>query len=340
VPLTPRPTTGPTATARAAVLSRRAVLAAGTALLLGACGSGATGSAAPAAPGTGAGAFPRSVRHELGETEVASAPARVVAATDGAELASLLALGVRPVGFGQREDPMQPWTAEGLAALGGDVETYDLSGGETSFEQLAAWAPDLVVVQEGFATEDNLARFAGVAPTVATSFIDWRASLRQVADALGRPEDGERLISESDSATAAARTRLTAAAGRRLAMVVSFATGEDYVLNAASPVGKLAPQLGLAPFPRGGPRGRPSTRCRPSSSASGSPTPTGSPSWCSRRGTTRWPACLARPLVAAVPAVAAGRIGALSIPESNAAYFDSVLTVPRNVALLERLAGA
>ena len=340
MPLTPRPTTGPTATARAAVLSRRAVLAAGTALLLGACGSGATGSAAPAAPGTGAGAFPRSVRHELGETEVASAPARVVAATDGAELASLLALGVRPVGFGQRDDPVHPWTAEGLAALGGDVETYDLSGGETSFEQLAAWAPDLVVVQEGFATEDNLARFAGVAPTVATSFIDWRASLRQVADALGRPEDGERLISESDSATAAARTRLTAAAGRRLAMVVSFATGEDYVLNAASPVGKLAPQLGLAPFPEGRTEGEAVDQVPAELLGEQLADADRIAVLVFEEGDDPLARLLARPLVAAVPAVAAGRIGALSIPESNAAYFDSVLTVPRNVALLERLAGA
>ncbi len=340
MPHTPRPTTVRTAAARSAVLSRRTVLAAGAALLLGACGSGTTGGAAPAAAGSAGGAFPRTVRHELGETEVATAPQRIVAATDGAELASLIALGVRPVGFGQRDDPVHPWTAEGLAALGGDVETYDLSGGETSFEQLAAWAPDLVVVQEGFATEDNLARFTGVAPTVATSFIDWKASLRQVADALGRPQDAEQLITETDADTAAARDRVTAAAGRRLAMVISFATGEDYVLNAASPIGKLAPQLGLAPFAEGQTEGEAVDLVPAELLGERLADADQIAVLVFEEGDDPLARLLARPLVAAAPAVAAGRISALSVPESNAAYFDSVLTVPRNVALLERLVSA
>lgn len=319
-------------------LPRRAVLAAGAALLLAACGGRDDTAPAAADPSGPDGAFPRTVRHELGETTVPTRPSRVVAATDGAELASLLALGIRPVGFGQRTDPLDPWTSEALAGLGGDVATYDLSGGETSFEQLAAWRPDLLLVQEGFATDETLGRFSGIAPTVATSFIDWRTSLRQVADAVGRPQDGERLVTDTDAATAAARARLAAPSGRRLAMVASFPTGEDYVLNAASPVGKLAAELGLAPFPAAGTEGEAVNQVSAELLGEQLADADTVAVLVFEEGDDPLARLLARPLVARVPAVAAGRVTALSVPESNAAYFDSVLTVARNVALLERLA--
>jgi iron complex transport system substrate-binding protein len=323
-------------------LSRRTLLTAGltagAALLAGACGSrpAAPGDAAAAAgPG---GAFPRTVRHELGETAIPAAPARVVAATDGAELASLLALGVRPAGFGKRTDPLHPWTAEALAAVGGDAPSYDLSSGETNFEQLAAWGPDLLLVQEGFATDENLSSFSGIAPTVATSFIDWRAALQQVADALGRPQDAERLAADVDAGTAAARTRLAPAAGRRLAFVVSFPTGEDYLLNAASPIGKLAPQLGLAPLPDPQTEGEAVDPVSAELLGEQLADADDVAVLVFEEGDDPLARLVARPVVAGVPAVAAGRVTALSVPESNAAYFDSVLTVPLNVALLERLA--
>ena len=55
----------------------------------------------------------------------------MVALTDGGELASLLAIGVRPVGFGQRNDPVEPWIAEALGDDAG-VETYTLESNPTS----------------------------------------------------------------------------------------------------------------------------------------------------------------------------------------------------------------
>jgi ABC-type Fe3+-hydroxamate transport system substrate-binding protein len=39
------------------------------------------------------------------------------------------------------------------------------------------------------------------------------------------------------------------------------------------------------------------------------------------------------------PAVVAGRVVELGVEDSNAAYFDSILTVRRNLALIERVIG-
>ncbi|RJK97548.1 ABC transporter substrate-binding protein [Vallicoccus soli] len=318
-------------------LPRRTVLAAGAALLVGACSQEQAGRRTTGGRAAG-GAFPRTVEHERGATEVPAAPRRVVAVTDGAELASLLALGVRPVGFGQRTDPLQPWTQEGLGQVGGQVPTYDLSSGEVDLEQLAAWRPDLLLVQDGFDADGMFERLSALAPTVTTSFIDWRRSVRQVADAVGRPEDGGRLVSRTEAVARSARGRLSPYRGARLAMVVSFASGEDFLLNAASPVGKLAPALGLAPFPASRTPGEAVEQVSAELLGDALEGADLVAVLAFEDGDPALARVVERPELAGVPAVAAGRVAALSVEESNGAYFDSVLTVPRNVALLERLA--
>lgn len=242
------------------MLSRRSLLRSGAGLstfavltTLAACGedsstgagSTPTGSATPEV-----GAFPRTVEHELGSTEIAAAPTRVVCGTDGGELCSLLALGVRPVGYGQRNDPPPAW----LGDLTEGLDSYDLSSGETSYEALAAWAPDVILVQNGFGTEETLPRFTDIAPTVVTSFIDWRDNLRQVAAAVGLDDAAADLERRTDEAVAAIADRLAADLGEQVEglqvqAVCSFTDGSIYAFNADSPLGKLSEALGLAPLP-------------------------------------------------------------------------------------------
>ena len=184
-------------------------------------------------------------------------------ATDGGELCSLLALGVTPVGFGQRNDPLRPWVRE----LAEGIDSYDLSGGETSFERLAAWAPDLVLAQAGFATDETLPRFTEIAPTVATSFIDWRDNLRQVATAVGRTDRADELEAQAGAAVADAAAALPEDAKQlRVRAITAFSDGSVYLLNDASPLGKVAAAMGLPALPARPPAGR-STSCRSSSSA-------------------------------------------------------------------------
>ena len=318
------------------MIDRRAFLLSGLALAAtAACGGdGPSPSAAPSGASSEAG-YPRSVEHELGTTTLESAPERVVCGTDGGELCSLLALGVRPVGYGKRNDPQQPW----LDGLTDGLDSYDLSGAESDFERLAIWRPDLLLVQTGFVTDENLRRYEGLAPTVATSFIDWRENLRQVGQAVGRQERAVTLEAEKDAAVAAAAARLgSRAAGFRTNWLTAFDDGSVYVLNDRSPVGKLAAPLGLAPLPAQRTGGEAVEQVSLEQlgtldadllvllhfGGSGA-------------GRDATDELRESAVFGTLSAARAGRVVDLDEAESEQAYFDSVLTVEPNTALLERL---
>jgi iron complex transport system substrate-binding protein len=211
------------------------------------------------------------------------------------------------------------------------VPAYRLTG-EVSFERMASWRPDLLVVQAGFATEENLARFSSIAPTVVTSFVDWRASLRQVAEATGTTAEADELVAANAAAVARTKAALAGRPGLKVQAVTVFDGPEVYRLNAASPLGKLAPQLGLAPFPPQQTTGEAveslSLEKLPEIDADvllvqdfG-------------RGRAAYEQLKQRDIWKRIPAVAAGRVVELSVEESDASYFDSVLTVPRNLDML------
>ena len=304
-------------------------------LLLGAMGAAALSACgradgpvaedvAGAAASPAQGSFPRTVEHELGETEIPAPPQRVVAATDGGELCSLVALGVRPVGFGQRNDPLRPW----LRGRVDGIESYDLAAGETSFERLAAWRPDLLLVQNGLATADNLSTFDGIAPTVATSLVDWRANLRQVGGAVGRAEEAARLEREGDEAVAAARTRFAPFAGLEVRAVTASDDGSVYLLNDKSPLGKLAPALGLAAFPTQRTEGEAVDPV----SLEQLQLLDGDVLLVQHLGGSDGAAALqGRGVFQSLSVASAGGVVDLSEDASHASYFDSVLTIPLNV---------
>lgn len=296
---------------------------------LPACGGSPQGSATTAAA-TGDG-FPATVAHELGSTEVAARPQRVVCGTDGGELCSLLALGVQPVGFGQRNDPLRPWVRD----LAAGVPSYDLSGGETSFERLAAFAPDLLLVQEGFATQETLPRFTQVAPTVVTSFVDWRQNLRQVAQAVGASARARELEREKDAAVAEAAGRLAAAKGRRVRALTAFSDGSVYLLNDASPMGKVAAALGLAPLPAARTAGEAVDQVSLEQLGQAD----GDLLLLLRFGGDGdgTQALTERAVFRQLAAVRAGRVVEVGEDDANALYFDSVLTVEPNARYLERV---
>jgi iron complex transport system substrate-binding protein len=312
---------------------RLLVLLIAAALALAGCGPQGEGSgsgAEAAAAAEGPDAFPRVVKHELGETEIPAKPKRVVAVTDGGELASLLALGVEPVGFGQRNDPLSPW----IEAAGGDtLESYDLAGTEVSFERIAAWQPDLILVQAGFATKENLSQYSALAPTVVTSFIDWKDNLRQVSEATGTTERAAELIAENDAAVADAAKALAGSEGLKVQAVTVFEGPEIYRLNDASPLGKLAPALGLAPFPAAGTAGEAvdavSLEKLTEIDADVLLVQTFD------EGDGPYQALKDQEIWKRIPAVKAGKVIELTPDESQASYFDSVLTVPLNLQMLQ-----
>jgi iron complex transport system substrate-binding protein len=312
------------------VLTRRQfLLSSATLAALTACGgTPASTSGSTAAPAGGNG-YPRTVRHEQGATTLEAAPAHVVCGTDGSELCSTLALGVQPVGYGRRYETPPPW----LAGLVEDLDEYDLTSNEVQYERLVAWEPDVLLVQNGFATAETMPRFSEIAPTIATSFIDWRDNLRQVSEALGLEDRAAELVTEKDAAIAAARGRLTDAAGLTVNVVNAFDDGSLYVLNDRSPAGKLASALGLASLPPQQTEGEAIDQI-------------------SREQLDRVDGDLllvlnfgegdgsealeATSLWQGLDVVRAGNVVNLTEDESQQLYFDAVLTVEPNVALLER----
>jgi iron complex transport system substrate-binding protein len=306
-----------------------ALLLAAAVALVGCGPQDAGGATDTATEAGGSDSFPRVVQHELGETTIPERPERVVAVTDGGELASLLALGVEPVGFGKRNDPIRPWIE---AAGGAEIESYDLAGTEVSFERIAAWKPDLLVVQAGFATKENLAQYSALAPTVVTSFIDWKDNLRQVSEATGTTEKAAELVAENEAAVEDAAEALAGSKGLKVQAITVFEGPEIYRLNDASPLGKLAPSLGLAPFPKAGTPGEAVDTVSLEKLADIDADVLLIQDF-GDDGAYR--ALKEQEIWKRIPAVKAGKVIELSVEESEASYFDSVLTVPLNLQMLQ-----
>lgn len=206
---------------------------------LAACGRGSESRAARG----GRDGFPRTVAHALGETRIPTRPERVVAVSDGAELAALLALGVKPAGFGQRRDPLRPWLVE-AGAEDRSIARYRYGDGP-NLEQIAAWRPDLIVSQDTL-IRSIYGQVSGIAPTLATSLSDWRLNFRRIAAGLGLEEAAKAKEAGIDAVALAAKARLAPYADRR-ATYIWVGSGKLYVYNSASLFGELATALGLPP---------------------------------------------------------------------------------------------
>jgi iron complex transport system substrate-binding protein len=142
----------------------------------------------------------------MGETAVAGAPERVVTLTQGSTEA-LLALGLAPVGAvqGWGADPWYPHWEERLT----DTQVV---GGETqpNIEAIASLRPDLIIGSTIRHDEALYEQLSLIAPTVFTETIgeSWRENLPLIAEAVGRTDDGERVIGAYESRVAEIRAAL------------------------------------------------------------------------------------------------------------------------------------
>ncbi|MET0187610.1 MAG: iron-siderophore ABC transporter substrate-binding protein [Pseudonocardia sediminis] len=188
------------------IRSLAAVLA--LALVLTGCSSG------PAAPADGP-----SVDTIFGPVQVPAAPQRVVALGWG-DAEAALAVGVQPVGasdwlaFGG--EGVGPWAAGRYTTPPQITGTLDID-----YEQVAALRPDVILWTRSDNTEETYRRLSRIAPTVAapagvanTYGTTWDAQARLVADALGRPAEGDAVLSRVQQKFAAVRTEHPSWAGR------------------------------------------------------------------------------------------------------------------------------
>ncbi len=139
-----------------AAAARAVVLA--TLVLAGCGGDGGddAGSGTAATAGAEAAAFPVSIEHKFGTTEITAEPKRIVV-VGLVEQDALLALGVVPVAttewYGDHPGAIFPWAEEAL----GDAprpEVLDFTDG-LQFERIAGLRPDLIVaVYSGLTRKD------------------------------------------------------------------------------------------------------------------------------------------------------------------------------------------
>ncbi len=190
-----------------------------------------------------AGAFPRTIEHVAGETEIDALPERIVVLDDYTDLDHLVALGVTPAAFGFTdawETGLTPWQEE--AGIG-DLERLDATSA-ISIELVVAQQPDLILGMEN-PVADDFDALSEIAPTVGLAWNgEWRTDLRTVAAAVGREDRAEELIADVEEDIAALADELAPLADRTI-MIGSMFGDVLYLQGDASPLVRLLRELGL-----------------------------------------------------------------------------------------------
>ncbi|SEG74012.1 iron complex transport system substrate-binding protein [Thermomonospora echinospora] len=227
-------------------------LAATGALVLGlslvaACGGDGEEPAGPA----GSGAFPVTITHKLGTTTIKAEPKRIVALGE-IDQDTLLALGVQPVGMaeltGVQDDGLAPWSAPKLSG----EKPKLLKAGESGFnlEEIAALRPDLILAGGDFYIDKEYDKLAKLAPTTAyqtgPAEDSWQTVARQVAKAVGKEAEGERLVADVEAKINSVKTAHPALTGKEFAFTSVFPSGNIGVMKSADDVSvKMLSQFGM-----------------------------------------------------------------------------------------------
>lgn len=183
-------------------------LAVVAALTMSACGSDTGSEASGSGTGSESAEGP-TVSTIFGDVTVPEDPQRVVA-LGWSDAETALALGVQPVGASD-------WLAVGGDGLGPWVEdSYDtpptmLGTYEVSAEEVAALEPDLILWTRSTNDQETYDQLSEIAPTVAAPEgteiaygTTWDGQTELVAEALGKAEQGQELIAETNAAFDAA----------------------------------------------------------------------------------------------------------------------------------------
>jgi iron complex transport system substrate-binding protein len=213
-------------------------LAVAIALTLTACG----GSAEPGetTPSDDA-AFPRTVEHAMGQTEIPRQPERVVVLDTG-ELDTALSLGVTPVGAVTTavSDGFLSYLAEDAA----DVEVVGTIA-EPNLEAIAALRPDLILSNRT-RHEDLYDELSQIAPTVFAERVGavWKDNFLLDAEALGLEDDAVQQLEKYETAAAGVGRSIGDPAGTTIS-ALRFVDGTIRVYSPQSFIGTVLADIGL-----------------------------------------------------------------------------------------------
>ncbi|UOY03582.1 ABC transporter substrate-binding protein [Blastococcus sp. PRF04-17] len=219
----------------------RGALALVAVLALPACASAAESDPGTTSTAAEDAAFPRTVQHAMGETEIAQRPERVVVLDTG-ELDSALSLGVTPVGAVTTDvsSGFLSYLAEGAA----DVERVGTIG-EPNLEAIAALEPDLILSNKVRHQElyDELSQ---IAPTVFAERVGavWKENVALAAEALGREDEAQAALDEYETAAADLGEAIGEPSGTTVS-AVRFVEGAIRVYTPESFIGTVLADIGL-----------------------------------------------------------------------------------------------
>jgi iron complex transport system substrate-binding protein len=214
---------------RLALLAVPAAVACG----LAACG----GPAEPAAETSSAdGAWPVTIEHQFGTTEIPAEPERVVTVGFN-DQDFVLALGVTPVGvrenLGEYDADERPWAQEQIDG----AEFPTVGGEEIDVEAVAALHPDLIVGVYSFMDEATYDQLSGIAPTLAQTadYADgatpWQQQTLLTGQALGKDDEAQRLVDDVEGQFAQAVSDNPSFAGKTLAVDLTGVGSGHYALG-------------------------------------------------------------------------------------------------------------
>ena len=232
--------------------------AAATALALAGCAGGADpASGAGASTSASDAAFPVTIEHAFGETEIDAAPERVATWGWGSTEAAL-ALGVVPVAiaqqsYGANEDGVLPWVADELDELGAETPTILTDDGEAPpYEELIEAAPDVILAPYSGITEEQYELLSEIAPTVAYPDAPWTTPWREVVTtvgtALGLEDEAQGVLDDLDAELAAQAEAHPELEGKTVAAVWDVA-GTFYVYTPEDSRVEFLSALGLEDAP-------------------------------------------------------------------------------------------
>ena len=162
------------------------------------------------------GAFPATISHLYGDTEIVSEPQRI-ATVSWVNGDSVLALGLVPVGmplveWGGNENSSTDWVDAALEELGAGWDsdaapaTYSEADG-INFDEVAALTPDLIVAAYSGLTQDDYDKLSRIAPTIgpvaANYTASWQDTLTAIGQATGRAEAAQEIIDDVTAQLAA-----------------------------------------------------------------------------------------------------------------------------------------
>jgi iron complex transport system substrate-binding protein len=247
-------------------LSRVVALGATLALAtsLAACGGSSDDESAPSDEATAAddgaatdeGAFPVTIEHAFGETEIAEEPTSVVTWGWGSADAAI-ALGVVPAAipfeeYGGDEAGVLPWIREALDEQGAEVPAVLPQTEEPPFEAIAAAEPDVILAAYSGISEQDYELLSAIAPTVAYPgeawATPWRDLIEIVGTALGRSDAAAALLEDIDAQVAEQAEAHPELEGKSVALVWDTPDA-FYVYKPADPRAEFAVDLGMVSAP-------------------------------------------------------------------------------------------